>query len=60
VFAQELTGARIQHAHYLTVPLHLNASPNPARRGAVVSRFDFDAAIEVHSAFTELVMAEGF
>jgi hypothetical protein len=58
MFAQELSGARIQDSHRLAVPLHFHAAADPAGRCAVVGSFDFDAAIQVHSAFAELVMAE--
>src|SRR5674476_955196 len=41
------------------VPLHTDAAADPARRRTIVSRFDFYTAIQVHRAFTVLVIAEG-
>src|ERR1039457_1796229 len=41
------------------IPLHTDPPADPARRHAVVSGFDFHAAVEVHRAFTVLVIAEG-
>src|ERR1035437_6895510 len=41
------------------IPLHTDAAADPARRRAIVSSFDLDAAIQVHRAFTVLVIAEG-
>ena len=44
--------------HVQVVPLHLDALPDPARRRAVVRRLDFDAAIEMHRAVAEAVVAK--
>ena len=41
------------------VPLHTDPPADPARRRAVVSRFDFHAAVQVYRAFPVLVIAEG-
>ena len=41
-------------------PLHLHLPPDPARRCAIVGRIDFNATIQMHRAFSELVIAEGF
>ena len=59
VLAQQLAGARIEHAHDAAVPLHLDAAADPARRRAVVGGVHFDAAVQVHPALAELVVAEG-
>src|ERR1019366_9429016 len=59
VLAQELAGAGVQQAHMPDVPLHTDPSADPARRRTIVSRFDFDAAVQVHRAFAVLVIAEG-
>ena len=58
MLAQQLTGARIEQPHMCGIPLHLNAPADPARRRAVVSGFDFDAAIQMHGALAVLVIAE--
>ena len=41
------------------VPLHTDAPADPARRRTVVGGFHLHAAIQVHGAFTELVITEG-
>src|ERR1035441_5295581 len=41
------------------VPLHTDASSDPAGRRTIVSCFDFYAAVQVYRAFTVLVIAEG-
>src|SRR5580700_6347481 len=41
------------------VPLHTDPAADPPWRRTVVSRFDFDAAVQVYGAFPELVIAEG-
>lgn len=58
VLAQQLAGARIEHAHGSAVPLHLDAAGDPARRHAVVGSIHFDATVEVHAALPKLVMTE--
>ena len=40
------------------IPLHLHAPADPARRRAVVSCFDFHAAIQMHRSLAVLVIAE--
>ena len=59
VLAQQLAGVRVQQAHLPGIPLHLDAPADPARRRAVVGRFDFDAAVQMHRALAVLVVAEG-
>ena len=59
VLAQQLSGVGMEQANSPPIPLHLDPPADPAWRRAVVSRFDFHAAIQVHAAFTELVMTEG-
>ena len=60
MLAQKLTGLRIQQADEEVVPLHVDPTPNPARRRAVVRGLDFHAAIEMHRADTEAVIAKRF
>ena len=60
VLAQQLAGERIEQADVRGVPLHSHTAADPARRRAVVGRFDFDAAIQMHRAFAVLVVAERF
>ena len=59
VLAQQLAGAGVQQPHMPDIPLHADAPADPARRRAVVGRFDFHAAVQVHRAFAVLVIAEG-
>src|SRR5665213_3144142 len=58
VLAQQLAGARIEQPNVHRVPLHMDLTPDPARRRSVVSRFNFDAAIQVHRALAVLVVAK--
>ena len=58
MFAQELTRAGIEHTHDAPIPLHIDGSADPTGRHAVISCFDFDAAIEVHAPLAELIVAE--
>jgi hypothetical protein len=58
MLAQELTGRGIQQADEEVVPLHVDAPSDPARRGAVVRGLDLHAAIEVHGADAETVIAK--
>ena len=58
MLAQELPGVRVQQADLVGIPLHLDAPADPARRRAVVGRFDFHAAIQMHRALAVLVVAE--
>ena len=60
VLAQELAGLRREQADVQIVPLHLDALPDPAGRRAVVRGLDFDAAVEMHRAFAEAVVAKRF
>jgi hypothetical protein len=59
VLAQQLTVVRIQQSHLPAIPLHLDTPTDPARRCAVVSGFDFDAAIQMHRALAVLVVTKG-
>src|SRR4051812_33453540 len=56
MLAQQASGLRIQEPDVQVIPLHLQASADPAGRGAVVRRLDFDAAIEMDSARAEAVI----
>ena len=58
MLAQQLAGARIEQTHEHRVPLHMDLPPDPARRRSVVSRFNLDAAIQMHRALAILVVAE--
>src|SRR5262252_4961200 len=51
MFAERLFGERMQDA---------DGTPDPSWRQTVVSGFDFHAAVQMHHAFSELVVAEGF
>jgi hypothetical protein len=58
VLAQQTPRLGIEQAHMQVVPLHLEASSDPAGRRAVVRGFDFDAAIEMDRARAEAVVAK--
>src|SRR5437764_11717436 len=58
MFAQQLPCARIHQSHMCVIPLHLNAAADPARRSAVVRRFDFHATIQMDCTFAVLVVAK--
>ena len=60
MFAQQLTSAGIEYTHRAVVPLSLNLTADPSWRGAVISRFDLNAAIQVDPSVSELIVAEGF
>ena len=60
MLAQQLPRLRGEQADVQIIPLHLDALPNPAGRGAVVRGLDLDAAIEVHGAFAVPVIAKRF
>jgi hypothetical protein len=60
VFAQQLAGFRIEQTDEQFVPLHAQHTPDPGGRRAVVSGFDFNAAIQMHDALAVLVIAKGF
>ncbi|MEO6222525.1 MAG: hypothetical protein ABIP90_04695 [Vicinamibacterales bacterium] len=42
------------------IPLHVEATADPARRGAVESGLDFHAAIEVDGTIAKLVLPKRF
>ena len=58
MFAQQLTGFGIEQTYEHRVPLHMHLVPDPAWRRSVVSRFNFDAPIQMYGAFAILVVAE--
>src|SRR5688500_9805042 len=58
MLAQQLSGLRIEQPDVQTIPLHLDAAPDPAWRRAVVRGVDFHAAIEVHGADAEAVITK--
>ena len=60
MFAQQLPGLRCEQPHMQIVPLHLHALADPPGRRAVVGVLDFDAAIEMHRARAEPVVAKRF
>lgn len=49
MFPQQLAGHRIEDAHEAAVELHVDRVPDPARRHAVVSRFDLHTAVHMHA-----------
>jgi hypothetical protein len=59
MLAQELTGLRIEQTDKEVVPLHVDATPDPARRCAVLRGLDLHAPIEVHGEDAEAVVAKG-
>src|SRR3989442_1674445 len=59
VRAQERPGAQNEDADGARVPLDQEFGPDAARRDAVVGLGDLDAAVEVHGAGAEGVVAEG-
>ena len=59
MLAQQLAGARIEESHAVLIPLHFDATADPAGRGSVVGGFDLDAAIQVHDTLAELIETEG-
>ena len=60
MLAQELPGLGIEQPHVQVVPLHVQATADPAGGCAVIGRLDFDAAIEMHRALAESVIAKRF
>jgi RHS repeat-associated protein len=60
VLAEELSVPGIQQTNMDFTPLHLHLPSDPTRRCAIVGRVDFDTTVQVHRAFSELVIAEGF
>ena len=49
---------RIEQTHEEVVPLHVDATTDPAWRSAVVCGFDLDAPIQVHHPDAKAVMAK--
>ena len=60
VLAQQLARLRVEDADVKPVPLDREPPSDVARRQVVVGPGDLDAAIEMHGAVAELVVAEGF
>jgi len=60
MLAKKLVGVWMQDAHVQRVPLHLHGTPDPSWWQAVVGSLDFHAAIQMHHAFSVLVVAERF
>src|SRR3984885_9186928 len=58
MLAQQLTGAGINKTHEHRVPLHMDLTPDPARRRSIVGRIHLDTTIQVHRALAILVVAE--
>ena len=58
MLAQELAGLGIEQAHEEVVPLHVDATTDPARRRAVVRGLDLHAPIQMHRADAEAVIAK--
>src|SRR5271163_4217064 len=58
MLAQQLAGARIKQTHIHRVPLHMDPTPDPARRRSVISRLNLDASIQMNGALAILVVAE--
>src|SRR5437868_5695701 len=58
VLAQKLTGLWIDEANLQSIPLNVNTAADPPGRSAVVSGFDFNAAIQMNRALAVLVAAE--
>src|SRR5437868_8668184 len=58
VLAQKLTGLGIDEANLQSIPLNVNTAADPPGRSAVVSGFDFNAAIQMNRALAVLVAAE--
>ena len=58
MLAQQLAGLRIEQADVEVGPLHVDALADPAGRRRVVRGLDFDAAIEMHGAHAEAVVAK--
>jgi hypothetical protein len=58
VLAQQLAGLGIEQADDEIVPLHVDATPDPAGRRAVVRGLDFHAPIQMHRPDAEAVIAK--
>src|SRR5258708_6993304 len=58
VFAEQLSSLRMQQPDVQAIPLHWNTPADPARRRAVIGRFDLHATIQMDRAFAVLVIAE--
>src|SRR5437868_5695702 len=54
VLAQKLTGLWIDEANLQSIPLNVNTAADPPGRSAVVSGFDFNAAIQMNRALVPL------
>ena len=60
MLAHELSGFGIEEANEEAIPLHVQGAPDLTWGRAVIGGIDFDVAIQVHRALTELVIAERF
>src|SRR5215213_9956720 len=58
VFAQQLTGVRMEQTNIEAIPLHLHAPPDPTRRRTVVGRFNFHTTIQMDHPLTVLIKAK--
>ena len=58
VLAEERAGREIQEADLHAVPLDGDVVADPARRGGIVGVVDLDAAVEMHGARAELIVAK--
>src|SRR5258706_6992249 len=60
MLAQKRMGIRVDDANVKLIPLHVHGLSNPTGWQAVISSVHFNAAIQMDSAFAELVIAERF
>ena len=60
MFPQKLAVARLDQTNVSLVPLHVNATADPARWGAVIGCFNLDTAIQMNGALAVFVIAEWF
>jgi len=58
MFAEQLAGDGIDQPDMQIIPLHGDALGEPVRRGTVVARLDFDAAVQMHRADAKLVVTK--
>src|SRR5215831_11161590 len=60
MLTKKLARVRMQDAHVQLIPLHFDQPPDPSWWQAVVGGLHFDATIQMHHAFSVLVIAERF
>jgi hypothetical protein len=58
MFAHELSGLGVEEANEYAIPLHFHRTPDPTRGRAVRGGIHLYAAVQVHGALPELVVAE--